>query len=220
MKKLIIIHPKDESTAFLNPIWKGGALDYASEHQVINVGYSEDEHYAVFDILKNISPGSNVVYLGHGNSFSLKGACSTEFNLEVFFSKDNIGLFERINLLCLSCKSADFLRPFKELSYVAFGDLPTQMTEISGSREQEFDAYKGVDEQVVADFRQVIVSTIANAIYEWMTINLDSRALYHRIKIRLMREIGAILSSTEKGSKGKDALLDLLVDMRKELEFR
>jgi len=220
MKKLVIIHPRDESTSFLDSIWNKGILDYADDCQIMDVGYSLEEHTAVFEILRNLPEGSNVVYLGHGNSFSLKGACGIGFNMEVFFSKQNVQLFENINLLCLSCKSADFLRPFKYLSYVAFGDLPTHMVEISGLREQEYNAYKGVDEKVISEFRDVIVSIMSNSIYEWMTIGLDSRGLYHRIKIRLMREIGMVLSITTAKSTEKEALLELLVDMHKELEFR
>ena len=211
--QLLIVHPKDATTEFLSEICAFLQSKFKNSVVVYRINCTDSEHEKVKASIEN-SKVAKILFLGHGSSYSLQGAKNDSYSKEVFISKKELKIFEKKDFLCLSCKSTEFLHRQYNINYVGFGDMPTHMEEITGAREQDNKAYEGVDDDILNEFRSIIVSAITNSTYEWLKYDYSVRDLKNRIRIRLNKEV--VRLKIESGDK---ALISLLKEMKNEISF-
>lgn len=214
MSKLLIIHPQDSSTEFLNPIW-GFISKKFTDIIVCNISFDDTEHDNAKKTIYTYT-GQNILFLGHGSTTHFKGAKNHTYSNDTFFSKEDLFLLKSKTILNLSCKSADFLRYEKDFSYIGFDDIPSDMIEVSGAREFEHNIYPDVDENVINYFKISLVQIIANSVYDWIEGDFDIQKLYNRIKIRINREIIICLKGGED-LKFKKAIIGLLNNLKRDM---
>lgn len=218
MNSLLIIYPKDETTSFLKPIIQTCSKTLDGHFTFFDIGFNDEEHEITEDEIRN-GAYTKVLFLGHGSSRWLQGSKNQEYEKERFINSKNIQLFKGKDFLCLSCKSIEFLEHEKRaFNYIGFGDLPTQMNEIVGIREQNANIYQNVDEGVLIRFRNMLNKVISNSIVEWIQNDFSITQLYHRIRIRVNKEISAIVKSKPISIQDK-ALLELVNDMKDEMGY-
>ncbi|MGV1011767.1 MAG: hypothetical protein ACOYBS_04905 [Flavobacterium sp.] len=217
MNKLLIIHPKDSSTVFLNSIWSFLLEKFGDKISFYNIAFSDEEHLAVIKELSNYD-GENILFLGHGASSGLKGAENEDYSKNIFIGKDELTIFKNKSVLSFSCKSSDLFRYATDFSYIGFDDIPSDMYEVLGAREFESSIYNNVDEDVIEKFKGILVGVISNSVYEWIANSYNIENVYHRIKIRVNNELVNLLKSKEEPNK-KKALLNLLNDLKRNMRY-
>lgn len=211
--RLLVVHPKDCSTEFLQDIYIFLSEKFNEKIVVFNIDYNNEDHEKVKKIIEE-SNGEKILFLGHGTSFSLQGAKSEAFNIESFIAKKELNIFKGLELLCLSCKSSEMLYKNLDFNNIGFGDLPTQFEEIQGARELESTAYFGVENSTIEKYREILVSIMSNSVYEWLEFEYSIRMLKNRIKIRINKAITDIkLSTNDLG------LISLLKEMKNDIIF-
>lgn len=217
MTKLLIIHPKDTTTEFLNSIWYFLLEQFGDKICLFNIAFTDEEH---LNVLKEVSnyDGDNILFLGHGASTGLKGAENDIYSRNVFIGKDELTIFKNKNILSFSCKSIDFFRYVKNFSYIGFDDIPSDMNEVRGAREFESNIYENVDEDVIEDFKKKMVRIISNSVYDWISNDYNIENVYHRIRIRINREVINVLTSKENSTK-KKAMLNLLNSLKRDMGY-
>ena len=63
----------------------------------------------------------------------------------------------------MSCRSSEFIElknTDQVNSYIGFGDLLTDWTEVISEREFDVNAYKDMNENIISSFRDIIVQSI------------------------------------------------------------
>jgi len=217
MGKLLIIHPQDSTTDFLNPIWSFISNQFGENITIRNISFSDEEHTKVKDEIIKYD-GKNILFLGHGNSTHLMGAKSQNYSCDTFINRDELLLFKSKTVLSFSCKSSDYLRFVKDFSYIGFDDIPSDMTEVVGARELEHDIYPDVNEDVINEFRKIMVRIVANSVYDWIESDYDIERLYNRLKIRIDKEIVGLLNGSDK-NKFRIATVGLLNKLKRDMRY-
>lgn len=217
MNKLLVIHPKDASTEFLNTIWRFLSVKIGDKLSLHNIGYTDEKHASVIEEVSKYD-GKNILFLGHGTSISLKGSKNEHYKKDIFIGKNDLAIFSDKNVLSFSCKSIDFFRYTKHFNYVGFDDIPSDMAEVQGARELENTIYQNVDEEIIEDFKIKLVRIISNSVYEWISSNYNMENVYHRIMIRINKEITNVLKSQQSQIK-KKAMLSLLNNLKRDMGY-
>jgi len=216
MNKLLVIHPQDDTTEFLNPIWDFISRKF-TDIIVHNVSFDDAEHNVAKKAISDYS-GQNILFLGHGSTTHFKGAKNDSYSNETFICKADFSLFKDKTILNFSCKSADFFRYEKSFNYIGFDDIPSDMIEVTGAREFEHNIYPDVDEDVINYFKAVLVQIVTNSVYDWLEGDFDAQKLYNRMKIRINREIINCLKKN-KDLKFKKAIIGLLDNLKKDMTY-
>lgn len=135
---IICIYPEDPTTDFLLPVYE--RLSRLSNF----VGYRkntilQDNRTQIIDALKNTAPSSIVVFMGHGASNRLYGSVDIDGTKQILLDDNDIELFDNFNTICISCRSAEFLKKCRG-SFIGFGDIVSDFSEVLETRQFE-DAY-------------------------------------------------------------------------------
>ncbi|KRB59660.1 hypothetical protein [Flavobacterium sp. Root186] len=217
MNRLLIIHPKDVTTQFLNSIWSFLLEQFDDKISLYNIAFTDDEHSLVLKEISNFD-GDNILFLGHGTSTSLKGAKNEIYSKEIFIGKNDLEIFKNKNVLSFSCKSIDFFRYVKNFSYIGFDDIPSDMDEVLGAREFENTIYENVDKEIIEEFKGKLIRIIGNSVFDWLIDDYDIKRVYNRIRIRINKEIVNVLR-TKQSIEKKKAMLNLLNDLKKNMGY-
>lgn len=156
-KLLLIIHPQDSTTTFLDKIKNYLKIELSDITHHYNIKLNDESHQ---NCLKNIvdhSENGLVLFMGHGRSdflYGSKGKYYSElvsedakkehpedyFYKEEFITINNIEVFNNKKVICLSCNSngkigSEAIRSGAKV-FLGFGDLPTSMEELKEHGEE------------------------------------------------------------------------------------
>lgn len=218
---ILLIYPQDKSTDFLQGI-PNFLFDKFGEQRFIfrRLGFTEEAIQECRALIGQISLGSFVIFLGHGSSIALMGARTSHLQESVLINRDQISLFQKKEVLFLSCRSSDFLKN-QEISGIGFGDLITDMSEVIGRRDHEFDAYRhpkgDIREEDIHQFNEFLVDVVRLSLHDAIKNGLSIQDLYLRLRLRFNRFIFNLI----KENKPTDVrwIANLLLEAKTEMKL-
>lgn len=180
MSKVFAIYPIDKcySTGFLNRINTFETRNLGADWHCFKIHFSDQDHD---DCLKASRGERFVYYMGHGGETRLCGSCGKHgeehvdalvreenedyYIKEAFIDINNIGLFKDQIFFCFSCNSnrntsKSLGRNAIQkgvLSFVGFGDIPTDYNEDISFSKRCIAIYKGI---IVRIMKQALALTI------------------------------------------------------------
>ena len=170
---IICIYPEDETTNFLLPI-------YECLNNLPNfVGYrnnttSPDNTRQIVDALTKADLSSIVVFLGHGASSKLYGSIYPNGTKHVLLDDSHIELFSNFNTICVSCRSAEYLKESSG-TYIGFGDITSDFSEVIATRQfEDADYLNWASEEDIHMFRTLLVEALVKAINYTKCSNISS----------------------------------------------
>ena len=155
-KPILIVHPNDNSTSFLNRIKNHLLYKFPEEVSHFNTHPNDYSRADCLSKIRSHSANGLIIFLGHGRSDKLfgskgkyyynRGNASLElqndnlelyYNDENFIDENNIDVFSEKKIFCLACNSnekvgkAAFDKGAKV--FLGFGDIPTSIGELEKS---------------------------------------------------------------------------------------
>jgi len=143
---IIIIHPYDRTTTFLNKIVKSTIASFGDSIIQLVVEPNAQSHVECLEKLASFKNNELVLFFGHGRSDKLFGAKSDSFGKlfeneaiaeeegynyhnDNFINEANVSAFHNKKVICLSCNSNSDIAKYAIAgganSFVGFGDIPT-----------------------------------------------------------------------------------------------
>lgn len=156
-KQLLIVHPYDKSTSFLDRIKNHLLSEFSETCHYFNVKPNKSSHIQCLTLINDPSKFELILFMGHGKSNCLSGAkgdyygslenelVKTEtpekyFYEDNFINENNLYAFTDKKIISLSCNSNGQIGR-KSIDYGAkvflgFGDLPTSIEELKEQGEE------------------------------------------------------------------------------------
>lgn len=156
-KRLLIIHPYDNSTKFLERI-KNHLVGLFPQHtHYFSVKPNDDSHQLCLNTIESFNENGLILFMGHGKSNCLFGAKGDSYgtfvsegaqeeNPEQYFYNDNfihqenVDVFKSNKIISLSCNSNGKIGKFAieagAKTFLGFGDLPTSIHEFKEKGEE------------------------------------------------------------------------------------
>lgn len=157
-KQILIIHPEDPSTSFLQEIKNYLIHKFKNNIEYVRINPNDTSHLNCINKIKQHPENSLVIFMGHGKSDKLYGSrgklfesrnfeseSAVEENPELFYNKDNfinkenVSVFAGKKVFCLACNSnaeiAKFAIEYGAKSFFSFGDIPTSKEEFKDYKE-------------------------------------------------------------------------------------
>lgn len=190
--KTLILFPKDSTTNFLEEIvaylFK---TVHSSQFTFIRIEASGESHkYSLEQIQDSLY--NTIIFLGHGTSVSLYGACKGEYRNEKFITPKNFGVFKGKKLVLIACDSSTLIKKAKPHVFeeaIGFGDLPTDWNDIQSARESNVNAYQGFTEKTLESFRKCLIEIIQYSLADFLNHKLSLSELFNLILLRLNKRI-------------------------------
>lgn len=156
-KKVLIVHPYDKSTTFLDKIKSHLQMEFSDNLHYFNVKPNKTSHTQCINTIKDFSVNGLLIFMGHGKSNCFYGAkgdyygtlenelVKTEepdkyFYEDNFINEQNLSVFKNKKIIGLSCNSnAQIGRKSVENGakvFLGFGDLPTSIEELIEKGEE------------------------------------------------------------------------------------
>jgi len=216
IKKLLVVHPQDPTTAFLNKIVT--YFEKALPPEQLTIKIIEPNKKSHDDCIELLKEGDfdNMLFMGHGSSTSIQGASNDSYKHAQLLSANDLHILGGKNLIFLSCNSNDLFRKAKSKSYIGFGDMPTDWNEILAAREYEKDIYKGFTEETLEIYRSYLTKIIAKPLYDLTySENYGLKACYLDIRLR----INQLIATSYKDHNRNDVAY-LMYNLRNDLTVR
>lgn len=211
INKILIVHALDESTKFLS-VFKG---DF-EEHYFAITSNKQEEIDKVHSKIKELNEDDIFIFLGHGASYGLFAPSSTD--IKIFDKNSANEMFQRKNIVLLSCKSSHFIRKLSTYKrIIGFGDIPSSMKEITAERDSlgtERDIYEVDIKRYNESYTNSIIKALKLLFHEKITFS----QLAKYIEFFLNKEIISILE--DKGKENRKDLAKLLFEFRNEMVFK
>lgn len=149
-KKILIIHPHDRTTFFLNELKNHLVDKFNNQITVFDIEPNDKSHTKCLEEISLLSKEGLIIFLGHGRSDALAGSKGDWFTpdadweeianhpelfyyKETFIGRNNFSVFKERKVFCLSCRSAEKVAEFSAengvISFLGFGDIPTSAGE-------------------------------------------------------------------------------------------
>lgn len=151
-KQILIIHPNDKTTSFLDKIKSHLIQKFEDKIHHFNIYSNDESHSQCIDRIKSNPNDGLIIFFGHGRTTKLYGAkgdlydnldfVSTDAVAEQpdkyyynddFINQDNVDVFSGKKVFCLACNSNDKIASYAiekgAISFLGFGDIPTSMPE-------------------------------------------------------------------------------------------
>tara|TARA_B100000378_G_C18055986_1_gene414412 strand:+ start:5116 stop:5601 length:486 start_codon:yes stop_codon:yes gene_type:complete len=153
-KKILVVHPYDKSTIFLNRIKNHINVNFPENLHYFSVKPNEASHIKCLEIVKNFSNDGLIFFMGHGKSNCLYGAKGDYYgtlknnDLEAqdpdkyyyednYITKQNIDVFDKKKVIALTCNSNAQVGKISidngAKVFMGFGDLPTSNVSVPRS---------------------------------------------------------------------------------------
>lgn len=190
--KTLILFPKDSTTDFLEEVVVHlFQTVHSALFSLMRIEPSDESHQYSLEQIQN-SVHDTILFLGHGTSDSLSGACEGKYRKEKFITTKDFGVFNGKRLILVSCDSCTLIRKGKAYGFkeaIGFGDLPTDWNDIHSAREADINAYKGFTEQTIESFRNCLVEIVKYSIPDFLNNNLTLSEFYNLIFLRINKRI-------------------------------
>lgn len=231
MKKILIIHPEDNTTSFLNRIKNNLVNNHGNIIHHFNVKPNPYSKNKCLETISKLPKNSFVIFLGHGRSDGLHGSkgkfydnkdLTSQYLIdenpheyyydEAFIDTGNIDVFKHKNIFCLACNSnskiASYAIEASAISFLGFGDIPTSISEFK-------DTYKNVSTDLVKMMKTEINYIIKTSLDIAIQKNLSIEGLLDYIKFISNQRISEILVH-QKWNKDRYLLCDNIYLLKKE----
>ncbi len=230
-KKILIVHPYDKTTQFLDPIKGGLNSSFESNLNIINVETNDKAHKDCLEAISNHSNDGLIVFLGHGRSDLLYGSKGDEYSPTVeyeeiskfpdlyyfnesFISKRNADVFKGKKVFCLACNSNDEIAQYAIESgartFLGFGNIPTSSAEFAA--DGVVDVSPDIVKEMKTELNYIIKRSIEYSIYN----NFNFEQLNHTIHFIVNQKISECLIE-KKEFQGRHILADYLYFLKKEI---
>ncbi|MBN2891117.1 MAG: hypothetical protein JXL97_04550 [Bacteroidales bacterium] len=138
MSRILYISPKDNTLKFTNRIYKN-VSQVTSAIDLFEIDYSDKSHENALTSISECSKNDLIIFTGHGGSDYLQGSVERDkesYKKERFIDKSNIQVLKNKKFISISCNSSDKLGDLAKenevISFMGFGDLPTDNEIIEG----------------------------------------------------------------------------------------
>jgi hypothetical protein len=206
---MIVIYPPDSTINFLEPI-----LTKISPN--IFKLYREDSSEKSFGTLTKFPNINVIIFLGHGNDVNLFGVDQNGIQEAQLHKNDAKEKFKNKKIICLSCKSSEYLSYIKEEFEVAigFGNIITDKKEAINN-VGDYVKYNYNDFKCIEIFRDRLVVLFANTMNDAFHYNLSFIQLFNLLRLRINKSIcNSSLSSDKEERLAGELMFDLKKEMR------
>lgn len=188
-KKVVIIHPKDTTTDFLEEI--------STYIEALNIEVNilrlitKEEHLSFFETVHSFDENELIIFLGHGTSTGLSGCNTNDYEQPEFITEKQLKVFENKNLILLSCRSNQYLKSyFKDCnlkSAIGFPNLITDFDEVP--YHDDPDRLDGITKDDVEAFKIILVEIVKFSLEDFVNNELSVFQIFNRMKLRINRRI-------------------------------
>ncbi len=220
MAPILIIHPKDKTTDFLEFI-SNSLLENTNRKLILfRIEGNKSSHEECIELIEKLPDETLTIFLGHGGSDYLCGTNTRDFTLEKFIEGDMLNVFERKKLLLISCRSEEYLKKYSTscgiIASIGFGDLPSEPAEIE--HLQRFSGeYDNINQMILDNYKKLLTQIITEALIDSLNGNFSFMQLFNRIKLRVNRSMSRII--LERNSNENKKLATLLFILKNELRY-
>ena len=151
-KPILIVHPNDKTTSFLDKVKSHLLEKFKDKIHHFNIQPNEESHQQCLVKIKSHSEKGVVIFFGHGRTTKLYGSKGDLYsNLEFvsveakdehpdkyyyndnFINEDNVDVFAGKKVFCLTCNSNDKIATYAldkgAKTFLGFGNIPTSVSE-------------------------------------------------------------------------------------------
>lgn len=214
-KDVLCIFPEDITLLFLEPLRNKLKQNY----RVLDVLANDESHIKAIETIKTLPDDSTIIFIGHGASHCLYGACNDNYKRNSFINNSNFEVFRNKNLFALSCRSSEFLNANKSIlnKYLGFGNLPTDWDEILAERNFGDPYYlRNINEKEILIYKKQL-ATIVLSCFLSSEIIYDFNTLYFNLKLYLNKEITRL--NLEEKDNSMRALANLWYVTKVEMSY-
>lgn len=228
-KPILIIHPNDTTTIFLNRIKHHLTNNFGELTHHFNIYPNELSHQSCLEKIRQMPNNGLIIFLGHGRSDKLYGAKGKKYNAfvspdsiqenpdeyyynEDFINTENVSVFEGKKIFCLACNSNSKIAQTAVLkgakSFLGFGDIPTSYGEF---KEKGIEA----STDLVIKLKSELNYIIKKSLFIGIDKDLSFEELLNVIKLITNQRLTDILINQKK-FKERYILADYLYFFKKE----
>lgn len=236
-KQLLIIHPQDSTTTFLDKIknYLNSELPYITHHY--NIKLNNESHQNCLQKIIEHSESGLIIFMGHGRSdflYGSKGKYYGElvsedakkehpenyFHLEKFITFNNIDVFYNKKVICLSCNSngkiANEAIKNGTKVFVGFGELPTSIEELKeqGEENKVGTSLALIEKTLKSEINYIIKKSLEYSIKN----NYTFEQLYDFMKFLTNQKIAFYLIDQSR-VKERKIIANYLYDFKKGIEI-
>jgi hypothetical protein len=222
---ILIIHPKDKTTSFLDRIKNYLITNFNDKAHHFNIYPNDKSHSDCLERISTHPADGLIIFLGHGRSDRLYGSKgdlyeslefvspeainedpSNFYYNDNFINETNIDIFKGKKIFCLSCNSKDKIGQLAidkgTKSFFGFGDSPTSIAEFNQSGED-------VGNNFIASIKNEINYIIKISLTYSITNNYSFQELLNILRFITNQRLSDTLMSAKKIKK-RHLLADFL----------
>lgn len=217
MKPIILIHPIDTTTRFLEPITIL-LKELLGENLILLEPSLNGE--LTNDILSEgieaFDKAETVIFMGHGTRTALHGGTDDENETHELFNFKNASMiFENKNLICLSCWSFYFIYGLEGLkSSIGFGNLPTTWKDITDARSLSKNAYKNYTKESINIYQNELVKAFGSGLKYSLNPEISLKNVFNYIKLFINKAISNLVKQDLDHQLAARQLYILKLDMK------
>jgi hypothetical protein len=186
-KKVLIVHPYDKSTRFLERIKNYLQAEFPEDSHYFNVKPNLKSHNQCLELIMDFSNNHLLLFMGHGKSNSLYGAKGDYYgtleNNDVksekpdlyyynddYINLENIDVLKDKKVIVLSCNSNSQIGRKAVAKgakvFLGFGDLPTSIAELEekGEENKSGVSLSKIEQALKTEINDIVKKSIAISI--------------------------------------------------------
>lgn len=209
---ILCIHPKDDTTNFLNPLGK----IFGDNYRIIED--NDKSHTDILQLIESFTKKSLIVFLGHGRTHGLSSSSTENFPSKVFIdiTKAN-NLFKKHDVLLLACRSSEFIGKIALIynTIIGFGNIISSLEEASNEAQYETGIYRDLEQIDIDYFNKSYTDAISKSFILALKGKIKFNQLPSYISYFLNKSINLILRQSNK--KNRIDVAKLLFEFRNEM---
>lgn len=215
MKELIIIHSVDHTTEFLTRIVQYLSQKWSNPFRYVEITLPGQNSSLAIESITTATPGSTIVFLGHGASHCVYLPFSEPGRPSPFLNQENFGILEGKNFISLSCRSSEFIGTHNtndQRAMLGFDDLPTHWSDVHIEREINPRAYLGMQDDILEKFREILVNVFSWALHDALVNHLNFEQFRLRLKLYINKQMYEVV--TYRHVSNPTLLANILYDLK------
>jgi len=235
-KPILIIHPRDNTTRFLNRVKNHLVYDYHEIVHHFNIQYSDSSHNECLERIVKHQESGLILFFGHGRSDSLYGSKAPLYDQlvsedavleqpekyygkEVFINEENAEAFKGKKVFCLACNSnsklAQKIIDAGAITFLGFGDIPSSIKELKEQGESDnLVSLERMVRELKTEYNYIIKKSLGLAILNSFTFE----QLYDMIRFISNQRISDILVN-KSHLKERRRIADYLYNFKSEMKI-
>jgi hypothetical protein len=230
-KKILIVHPYDKTTLFLNSIKNSLEYSFNDDVYYFNIETNDSSHKKCLEIIDRHPTNGLIIFLGHGRSDALQGSKADEFSPsldwediaqfpdlyyfnENFITKRNAHVFSGKKVFCLACNSnakiAEYAIEKGATTFLGFGNIPSSIEEFM------VDGNSNITNEIVIAMRTELNYIVSKSIEYSISKSYNFEQLLNVIHFLINQKITEFLI-TKKDFESRYIFVDYLYHIKKEI---